>query len=68
MLISDLRKQESEDLKKLLKNLVRERFDLRMAMSGGSSKVKTHRFGQISKNIARIKTVMNEKSKEKVSE
>ena len=44
MLVSDLRKQETEDLKKLLKNLVRERFDLRMALSGGSSKVKDPSF------------------------
>jgi ribosomal protein L29 len=67
MLASDLRKQSSEDLNKLIRNLVRENFDLRMAVSGGSSKVKTHRFREISRNIARIKTVLNEKSNEKVA-
>ena len=67
MLASDLRKQSAEDLNKLIRNLVRENFDLRMAVSGGSSKVKTHRFREISRNIARIKTVLNEKSNEKVA-
>ena len=43
-----------------LEGLRREQFNLRMALGSGQS-VKNHRFKEIRKDIARIKTVMRER-------
>jgi large subunit ribosomal protein L29 len=50
-----------EDLNKELVNLRREQFNLRMQQGSGNTP-KIHMFGNVRKDIARIKTVLNEKS------
>jgi large subunit ribosomal protein L29 len=49
------------DLKKELIDLRREQFNLRMQQGAGNMP-KVHRFGAVRKDIARIKTVLNEKN------
>jgi large subunit ribosomal protein L29 len=51
-----------EDLKKELIDLRREQFNLRMQQGAGNMP-KIHRFGAVRKDIARVKTVLNEKNK-----
>ncbi len=50
-----------EDLKKELIDLRREQFNLRMQQGAGNMP-KVHRFGAVRKDIARIKTVLNQKT------
>lgn len=54
------REMSVEDLNKELINLRREQFNLRMQMGSGNTP-KTHLFSVARHNIARIKTVLNEK-------
>ena len=49
-----------DDLNKRLINLRREQFSLRMQMGSGNAP-KTHLFSVARRNIARVKTVLNEK-------
>lgn len=56
-----LREKSVEELNKLLCTLKQERFKMRMKLSI-NGEVKTHRFSQIRKNIARIKTRLVEES------
>ena len=59
MKASDLRKSDATDLQKQLEDLLKEQFNLRMQQGTGQltrpSQIKTVR-----RDIARIKTVMNE--------
>ena len=59
MKIEDYRKKSSEELKKELNSLVKERFNLRIQRGSGLNP-KPHLFGINKKNIARIKTILNE--------
>ncbi|MDA3870213.1 MAG: 50S ribosomal protein L29 [Gammaproteobacteria bacterium] len=54
------REMSVEDLSKELINLRREQFNLRMQMGSGNTP-KTHLFSVARHNIARVKTVLNEK-------
>ncbi|MCA1768225.1 MAG: 50S ribosomal protein L29 [Idiomarina sp.] len=54
------REMSVEDLNKELINLRREQFNLRMQMGSGNTP-KTHLFSVARHNIARVKTVLNEK-------
>ena len=56
---ADYRKMSEEDLNKELLGLRREQFNLRMQFGSGNMP-KLHRFGTVRKDIARIKTVLNE--------
>lgn len=56
----EYRAMSSEDLDKELVNLRREQFNLRMQLGSGDSP-KVHRFGEVRRDIARVKTVLNEK-------
>lgn len=56
---TEYRKMSAEDLKKELIDLRREQFNLRMQQGAGNMP-KVHRFGAVRKDIARIKTVLNE--------
>ena len=56
----EYREMSEEDLNKELINLRREQFSLRMQMGSGNSP-KTHLFTVARRNIARVKTVLNEK-------
>jgi len=55
----DLRGKSREDLDKLLLELVREHFNLRMQKGSGQA-VKPHRLKGVKRDIARVKTVLNE--------
>ena len=59
---TDYRNMSVEDLKKELIDLRREQFNLRMQQGAGNMP-KIHRFGAVRKDIARVKTVLNEKNK-----
>ena len=55
-----LREQSETELREELLKLRREEFNLRMQRSTGQL-ARTDQFGKIRRNIARIKTVLNEK-------
>ena len=55
-----LRQQSETELREELLKLRREEFNLRMQRSTGQL-ARTDQFGKIRRNIARIKTVLNEK-------
>ena len=61
MKASELRQKGSEDLNKELLELVREQFSLRM-QKGTGQLTKTHRMKQVRREIAQIKTILNEKA------
>lgn len=63
MKLSEMRESSIEKLQNTLMDLLRERFDLRMAKSQGSI-TKNHVFGINRQAIARLKTVMTEKKKQ----
>jgi large subunit ribosomal protein L29 len=62
MKASELRDKSVEDLGKELMGLLREQFNLRMQKGTGQLS-KTHRVGQVRREIARVKTILNEKAK-----
>ncbi len=56
----ELRQKSRADLNKLLLELLREQFNLRMQKGSGQA-VRPSRIRELRREIARIKTVMNEK-------
>ena len=56
---SDLRAKTAPDLRRDLLDLLREQFNLRM-QKGTGQLAQTHRMKEVRREIARIKTVMNE--------
>ncbi len=56
---AELRAKKPEELKKLLDELLREQFNLRM-QKGSGQLAKPSRVSGVRRDIARIKTVMNE--------
>lgn len=58
---TEYRNMSVEDLSKELVDLRREQFNLRMQQGTGNMP-KVHRFSVVRKDIARIKTVLNEKN------
>ncbi|RLA52998.1 MAG: 50S ribosomal protein L29 [Gammaproteobacteria bacterium] len=61
MKASKLREESVEDLNKQLLTLREEQFKLRMQKSTGQLG-QTHLLGQTQRDIARVKTVLNEKA------
>lgn len=59
MKASDLRNKTNDELNDELLALRREQFNLRMQYGTGQL-ANTHQFGRIRRDIARIKTVLNE--------
>jgi large subunit ribosomal protein L29 len=57
----EYREKSVADLQQELLNLRREQFNLRMQKGVGQAS-KTHLFDAVRKNIARIKTIVNEKT------
>ena len=55
----ELRGKSRDDLDKLLLELVREHFNLRMQKGSGQA-VKPHRLRGVKRDIARVKTILNE--------
>ena len=64
MKAKDLREKSMSDLNDELIELRKEQFNLRMQRGVGQA-TRVHQFKLNRKNIARVKTVMNEKSIEK---
>jgi large subunit ribosomal protein L29 len=58
----DYRNMSEKDLGNELVNLRREQFNLRMQLGTGNTP-KIHRFSAVRRDIARVKTVLNEKRK-----
>ena len=60
MTATELRGKSPEELRKLLTELYRERFNLRM-QKGSGQLAKPHRLMHVRRDIARIKTVLGAK-------
>jgi large subunit ribosomal protein L29 len=63
---SELRKKTAQDLQRDLLDLLREQFNLRM-QKGTGQLGKPHRVKEVRREIARIRTVMNEQRKVEAS-
>lgn len=61
MKANDLRDKSVEDLKKELLGLTREKFNLRMQQGTGQL-TQPHQIKAARRNIARVKTILNEKA------
>lgn len=62
MKTSELRSKSEAELKQELENLLKEQFNLRMQKGSGQLS-KPSQFKTVRKNIARVKTIMNEMGK-----
>lgn len=62
MKASELREKNLDELKKELLALLREHFNLRMQRASDQQFKKNHQFKIIRRNIARIKTILNERT------
>jgi large subunit ribosomal protein L29 len=62
MKASDLREKSDEDLEKELLDLSREAFNLRMQRGTGQL-ARSSQMGSVRRDIARIKTIQNERRK-----
>ena len=60
MKAKEIREMTAEQIGKELLDLRREQFNLRMQSASGQG-VRTHEFGRIRKDIARLKTVLRER-------
>jgi large subunit ribosomal protein L29 len=60
MKASDLRTKSVVELQQQLVELLKEQFKLRM-QKNSEEMARTHMFKQVRRNIARIKTILNEK-------
>ncbi len=58
---NELRQKSVEELNAELMNLLKEQFNLRM-QKGTDQGVRPHQFKEVRRNIARIKTILNEKA------
>ena len=61
MKATELRDQSVEELQQTLLTLLKDQFNLRMQKATGQL-VQTHMFGQVRRNIALVKTVLNQKA------
>lgn len=59
---TEMRNKSAAELREELKSLLREEFNLRMQRATGQL-ARPHQFQRIRKDIARIKTVLNEQVK-----
>jgi large subunit ribosomal protein L29 len=64
MKAKEFRLKDDKQLKDELISLMRERFNLRMQRGAGQL-AKTDRLGKIKSDIARVKTILNERLKSK---
>ncbi len=62
MKASELREKTLDELRDTLHELLKEQFNLRMQQSTGQL-ARHHQMRQVRRDIARVKTVMNEKRK-----
>ncbi len=61
MKANELREKSVDDLNKELLELTREKFNLRMQTATGQMN-RTHQLKSVRRNIARVKTILNEKA------
>ena len=61
MKASELKEKSADDLNKELNDLLREQFNLRM-QKGTGQLAKPHLLKEVRRNIARVKTVLNQKA------
>ncbi|RVU29815.1 MULTISPECIES: 50S ribosomal protein L29 [Neptunomonas] len=64
MKANELREKSAEELQQQLLDLLKDQFNLRMQKSTGQL-AQTHLLGQVRRDIARVKTLLNEKAGEK---
>jgi large subunit ribosomal protein L29 len=62
MKAEDLRKNDINALNETLKDLLKDQFNLRMKQATGQLGT-NHQIKQVRRDIARVKTIINEKSK-----
>ncbi len=62
MKASELRQKSVAELNEELTSLYREQFNLRMQQGSGQT-ARPDQFGKVRKNIARVKTILNEKKR-----
>jgi large subunit ribosomal protein L29 len=60
MKATELREQSVDELQQSLLTLLKDQFNLRMQKATGQL-AQTHLLGQVRRDIARVKTVLNEK-------
>ncbi|NVK02043.1 MAG: 50S ribosomal protein L29 [Oceanospirillaceae bacterium] len=60
MKATELREQSVDELQQSLLSLLKDQFNLRMQKATGQL-AQTHLLGQVRRDIARVKTVLNEK-------
>ena len=60
---SELRSKSEQELRDELTALLREQFNLRMQRCINPDAVRSDQFTKVRRNIARVKTVMNENAK-----
>lgn len=63
MLASEYRDKSVEELKKELLNLRKEQLSLRMQKSAGENAPKPHLHQRVRRDIARLKTILNQKER-----
>ncbi|MGD8484031.1 MAG: 50S ribosomal protein L29 [Thioalkalispiraceae bacterium] len=61
MKTADLRQKSADELNKELIELTREKFNLRMQRGTGQL-AHSHKVKEVRRNIARVKTILNEKA------
>lgn len=67
MKAEELRGKTDEELHKELLDLCKEQFNLRMQLGVGQM-TRVHQFKENKRNIARVKTIMNERTADKSEE
>jgi large subunit ribosomal protein L29 len=63
MTAADMRSKSEDQLREALSKLKKEQFNLRFQTATGQVE-KTHRAGEVRREIARIRTVMREKARQ----
>ncbi|MBN0988106.1 MULTISPECIES: 50S ribosomal protein L29 [Amphritea] len=61
MKATELREQSAEELQQTLLGLLKDQFNLRMQKATGQL-AQNHMLGQVRRDIARVKTVLNQKA------
>lgn len=61
MKVKQLREQDDKQLRERLITIRRKQLDLRVQAKMGSQPVKTHRFAELRREAARIKTLLNQR-------
>ena len=60
----ELREKNAGELKEMLFSSLNEQFKLRMKASSSEQQVQPHLIKEVRRNIARLKTVLNEKAQQ----